>query len=120
MIIISEDKWDMIRENLLDDLDEDKVSTEPLVRFDFKKNLEEPIGVRETHEFTKNNMDFELILDKENKTIKNTSEKDGKVHETYTRVPNEYTYKLTIRFRDVDGSWKDSSALEKRYEGEEE
>jgi len=119
MINITEDKWDDIKANLLDDLEDDKVSMEPLVRFDYKTNQEEEIGIRETHEFTKNNMDFMLILDKANKLSKTETEKSGRLVEHYTRSPDEYTYKLTIKFRDIDGSWKDSSAMEKRYEGEE-
>ncbi len=120
MIIISEDKWDDIKANLLDDLEDDDISIDPLFRFDYKTNQEEEIGIRETHEFTKNNMDFMLILDKENKVTKTEVEKDGRLVEHYARSPNEYSYKLTIKFRDIDGSWKDSSAMEKRYEGDEE
>ncbi len=116
MIIINEDKWDDIKANLLDDLEDDEISIDPLFRFDYKTNQEEEIGVRETHEFTKNNMDFMLILDKENRVTKTESEKAGRVVEHYSRSPNEFTYKLTIKFRDIDGSWKDSSAMEKRYE----
>ena len=116
MIIINEDKWDDIKANLLDDLEDDEISIDPLFRFDYKTNREEEIGVRETHEFTKNNMDFMLILDKENLVTKTESEKAGRVVEHYSRSPNEFTYKLTIKFRDIDGSWKDSSAMEKRYE----
>ena len=120
MITISEDKWDDIKANLLDDLEDDEVTTEPLIRFDYKTNQEEEIGVRETHEFSKNGMDFMLILDKENKLSKTESEKNDRLVEHYSRSHNEYSYKLTIKFRDVDGSWKDSSAMEKRYEGDEE
>lgn len=116
MIIINEDKWDDIKANLLDDLEDDEISIDPLFRFDYKTNREEEIGIRETHEFTKNNMDFMLILDKENRVTKTETEKAGRVVEHYSRSPNEYTYKLTIKFRDIDGSWKDSSAMEKRYE----
>jgi len=116
MIMINEDKWDDIKNNLLDDLEDDEVSVEPLFRFDYKTNKEEQIGIRETHEFTKNNMDLMLVLDKENKVSKTEVEKSGRLVEHYNRSPNEYTYKLTIQFRDKDGSWKDSSALEKRYE----
>ncbi len=116
MIIINEDKWDDIKANLLDDLEDDEISIDPLFRFDYKTNREEEIGVRETHEFTKNNMDFMLILDKENRVTKTETEKGGRLVEHYSRSPNEFTYKLTIKFRDIDGSWKDSSAMEKRYE----
>jgi len=120
MITITEDKWDDIKANLLDDLEDDEVNVEPLFRFDYKANHEEQIGLRETHEFTKNGMDFMLILDKENKVTKTETEKSGRLIEHYSRSPNEYLYKLTIKFRDIDGSWKDSSAMEKRYEGEED
>ena len=116
MIMINEDKWDDIKNNLLDDLEDDEVSVEPLFRFDYKTNKEEEIGIRETHEFNKNNMDLMLVLDKENKVTKTEVEKSGRLVEHYTRSPDEFTYKLTIKFRDKDGSWKDSSALEKRYE----
>lgn len=114
--MISEEKWEDIKNNLLSDLDDDDVTTEPLIRFDYKTNQEEQIGVRESHEFTKNNMDFQLILDKENKVTKTEAQKSGRTVEHFARSANEYTYKLTIKFRDIDGSWKDSSALEKRYE----
>lgn len=110
MIIISEDKWDYIKVNLLDKLEEDKVGTEPLFRFNYDTNQEEKIGMRETHEFTKNGMDFLLVLDKEAKATQNEEHFSGGI---------EYIFKMTIKFRDVDGSWKDSSAMEKRYEGEE-
>jgi len=120
MITISEDKWDDIKANLLDDLEDDEISIEPLFRFDYKTNQEDQMGVRETHEFSKNGMDFMLILDKENKVTKTESEKSGRLVEHYARSENEFTFKLTIKFRDIDGSWKDSSAMEKRYEGEEE
>ena len=120
MITISEDKWDDIKANLLDDLEDDVVNIAPLHRFDHKTNQEEVVGVRETHEFTKNGMDFQLIMDKENKVSKTEVEKSGRLVEHYTRSPNEYTYKLTIKFRDVDGSWKDSSAMEKRYDDDTE
>lgn len=120
MISITEDKWDDIKANLLDDLEDDEVTTEPLFRFDYKANKEEEIGVRETHEFTKNGMDFMLILDKEYRLTKTETEKSGRLVEHYSRSPDEFTYKLTIKFRDIDGSWKDSSAMEKRYEGEED
>jgi hypothetical protein len=116
MIILSEEKWDDIKANLLDDLEGDNVTTEPLFRFDYKTNQEQEIGVRETHEFTKNGMDFLLTLDKENKLTKTEGEKNGRVVEHYARSPNEFSYKLHIKFRDIDGSWKDSSAMEKRYE----
>ena len=119
MISISEDKWDDIKANLLDDLEDDDVSIEPLHRFDHKTNQEEVIGVRETHEFTKNGMDFMLIMDKENKVSKTEVQKSGRTVEHYSRSPDEYMFKLTIKFRDVDGSWKDSSAMEKRYDDEE-
>ena len=116
MIIINEDKWDDIKNGLLSELEDDEVSTEPLFRFDYKTNQEEEIGLRETHEFTKNGMDIMLVLDKENRVTKTEVEKNGRLVEHYARSPNEYSYKLSIKFRDKDGSWKDSSALEKRYE----
>lgn len=112
MIIISEDKWDYIKVNLLDNLEDDKVGMEPLFRFNYDTNEEEKIGMRETHEFTKSGMDFLLVMDKEEKPLKN--------EEHFTGSTKEYFFKLTIKFRDVDGSWKDSSAMEKRYEGEDD
>ncbi len=56
-----------------------------------------------------------LILDKEHRLNKTTSEKDGKLKEHYTRSPDEFTYKLSIKYRAPDGSWKDSSSLEDNF-----
>ncbi len=114
MIIIKEDQWDEIKENLLSSVDYE-FSHEPLVYFHHKTNESEEIGTRETYEFTKNNMDFMIILDKEKRLTKTTSEKDGKVKEHFQRSPDEYTYKLTIQYRSQDGSWKDSSSLESSF-----
>ncbi len=115
MIIIKDDQWDEIKENLLSSI-QYEFRQEPLVRFDHKKNQAEEIGVRETYEFSKDNKDYLLILDKEHKLLKTTSEKEGRLKEHYARSPDEFTYKLSIKFRDQDGSWKDSSALESHFE----
>ena len=114
MVIINEDKWDDIKNDFLNSIDYD-FKEEPLVYFNHKTNQQEEIGIREIYEFSKDNRDFILILDKEHRLNKTTSEKNGKVKEHYSRSPEELTYKLSIKFRDGDGSWKDSSALENNF-----
>lgn len=111
MVIINEDKWDQIQEDFLSTV-EYEFKAEPLIYFNHKTNQQEEIGVRETYEFTKNDMDYLLIMDKEHKLIKTESEKDGVLKEHYQRLPDEFTYKLSVKFREKDGSWKDSAALE--------
>ncbi|MFA5829635.1 MAG: hypothetical protein WC843_04020 [Candidatus Gracilibacteria bacterium] len=115
MIYINEDKWDDIKRDFLDSI-EYEVSEEPLVYFDHKTNTQEEIGIRETYEFSKNNMDYMLILDKEHRLTKTSSEKGGKLKEHYSRSPDEFSYKLSVKYRDLDGSWKDSSSLETNLE----
>lgn len=110
MIIINEDKWDEIKELLLGSADY-RLNKEPLVRYDHGKNQQETIGARETYEFSKNDVDYMVILDKEHKLTKTTSEKDGRYKEQYSRSPTEIVYKLSVKFCDKDGNWKDSSAL---------
>lgn len=114
MVIINEDKWDDIKKDFLSSADYE-FSEEPLVYFNHKNNEQEEIGIREIYEFSKNDRDFMLILDKEHRLIKTTSEKDGKQKDHYRRDPSEFTYKLSVKFRDGDGSWKDSSALESNF-----
>lgn len=115
MVIINEDKWDDIKRDFLADADYE-LSEEPLIYFNHKTNEQEEIGIRETYEFTKNDRDFMLILDKEYRLNKTTSEKDGKLKEHYSRSMDEFTYKLSVKFRGEDGSWKDSSALDGHIE----
>ncbi len=115
MITINEEKWSDIKNTLLGSIDYE-FTEEPLIYFDHKKNQQEEIGTRETYEFSKNDRDFMLILDKTHRLTKSSSEKDGKLKEHYSRSPNEFTYKLSIKYRDQDGSWKDSSALEGNFE----
>lgn len=115
MIIINEDKWDDIKSSLLSSI-EYEFTEEPLIYFNHKTSEQEEIGTRETYEFSKNGKDFMLILDKAHRLIKISSEKDGRLKEHYMRSPNEFTYKLSIKFCDQDGSWKDSSALENNFE----
>ena len=115
MITLNENKWDDIKNDFLSSIDYE-LSEEPLVYFNPKNKQQEEIGVREIYEFSKDNRDFMLILDKEHRLTKTTSEKDGKLKEHYQRSPDEFTYKLSIKFRDGDGSWKDSSALENSFE----
>lgn len=98
MVIINEDQWDDIKRDFLNF--EHEVREEPLIRDNPKKNVQEELGVREIHEFTKNDTDYMLIMDK--------------VHQVAD--PNRFTYKLSIKYRDRDGSWKDSSALEGNFE----
>lgn len=117
MIILREDQWDDIKDEFLSQV-KYEYREDPLIRFDTKKNVQEEIGTRETYEFTKNDVDYMVILDKEYRLTKTTSEKEGKFKEHYSRSPNEFTYKLSIKFRDKDGSWKDSSALENSLEQE--
>lgn len=115
MIIINEDKWDDIKTDFLNSIDYE-FSEEPLFYFNHKTNEQEEVGMRETYEFSKNNMDFMVVLDKEKKLLKTSSEKDGKLKEHFSRSTNEIIYKLSVKFRDQDGSWKDSSAMESNFE----
>lgn len=115
MVIINEDKWDDIKRDFLSDI-EYELNEEPLVYFNHKNNTQEDIGTRETYTFTKNNMDFMLILDKENRLSKTTTEKNGRQIDHYSRSPDEYTYKLSIKYREMNGEWKDSSAMEGNFE----
>ncbi|MFA5160427.1 MAG: hypothetical protein WC484_08005 [Candidatus Omnitrophota bacterium] len=115
MININEDKWDDIKRDFLSEI-EYEFSEEPLIYFDHKTNTQEEIGTRETYTFTKNDMDIMVIMDKERRLTKTSSEKDGKQKDHYRRSLDEYTYKLSVKFRDKDGSWKDSSALEGNFE----
>lgn len=114
MIIINEDKWEDIKNDFLSSI-EYEFTEEPLIYFNHKNNQQEEIGTREIYNFTKNDRDYMLILDKENRLSKSTSEKDGKLKEHYQRSSTEFTYKLRVQFRDQDGSWKDSSALEDNF-----
>lgn len=115
MIIINEDKWDDIKNNFLDSI-EYELTEVPLIYFNHKTNQQKEIGVRETYEFTKDDKDFMLIVDKENRLTKISTEKNGKFKEHYTRSADKFTYKLSIKFRGQDGSWKDSSAMESNFE----
>jgi hypothetical protein len=115
MININEDKWDDIKNDFLSTI-EYEFSEEPLIYFNNKTNTQEDIGTRETYEFTKNDNDFMVIMDKERRLTKTSSEKDGKQKDHYQRSLDEYTYKLSVKFRDKDGSWKDSSAMESNFE----
>jgi len=115
MIIINEDKWDDIKRDFLSNVDY-TFSEEPLIYFNHKNNEQEEIGTRETYEFTKNDMDFMVVLDIENRLSKTTTEKDGKQKDHYSRSSDEFTYKMSVKFRDKDGSWKDSSAMESNFE----
>lgn len=117
MIIINEDQWDDIKRDFLESVDYE-FSKEPLIYFDYKNNEQQEIGVRETYEFTKNNMDIMVIMDKENRLSKTTTEKNGRQKDHYSRSADEFTYKLSVKFRDKDGSWKDSAALESNFEKE--
>lgn len=111
MITINEDKWDDMKRDFLNSV-EYEFKEEPIIHFNAKNNQQEEIGVREIYEFSKNDMDFMLTLDKEHKLLKTTSEKDGKQKDHYQRLPDEFTYKLSIKYRHLDGEWKDSSAME--------
>ena len=115
MISINEDKWDDIKNTLLTAI-KHEFTEEPLIYFNHKTNEQEEIGTRETYEFSKNGTDYMLILDKAHRLTKSSSEKNGKLKEHYSRSPDEFTYKLSIKFRDQDGSWKDCSALESGFE----
>jgi hypothetical protein len=115
MITINEEKWEDIKNDFLGTV-EYEFNEEPLVYFDSKTNTQEDIGTRETYEFSKNDMDFMIIMDKERRLTKTSTEKDGKQKDHYRRSLNEYTYKLQVKFRDQDGSWKDSSAMEGNFE----
>lgn len=115
MIIINEDKWDDIQNDFLDSVDYE-FSEEPLIYFNHKTNEQEEIGTREIYQFTKNDMDFMVILDKENRLMKTSTEKKGVLKEQFSRSPDEIIYKLSVKFRDQDGSWKDSSAMESNFE----
>jgi hypothetical protein len=115
MVNLNEDKWDDIKRDFLSEVDYD-FKEEPLVYFDDRTGAQEQIGTRETYEFTKNDMDFMIIMDKERRLTKTSSEKDGKQKDHYKRSLDEYTYKLQVKFRDRDGSWKDSSAMEDNFD----
>ena len=115
MVILNEDKWEDIKRDFLSSV-EYEFKEEPLIYFNHKTNQEEEIGTRETYEFSKNNMDFMLILDKEYRLDKTTSEKDGKLKEHYQRSTDEIMYKMSVKFRHGDGSWMDSSAMESSFE----
>lgn len=114
MIIINEDKWDDMKSAFLSKIDYD-FSEEPLVYFNHKTNEQQEIGTREKYTFTKNNMDFMIILDKEHRLNKVTTQKNGRQIDHYSRNPNEFTYKLSVKYREMDGSWKDSSAMENSF-----
>jgi hypothetical protein len=111
MVIINEDKWDDIKRDFLGEV-KYEFHEEPLIYFNHKTNNQEEIGTREIYEFSKKDMDFMLILDKEHRLIKTTSEKDGKFKEHFQRSPDEFTFKLSIKYRHFNGDWKDSSAME--------
>ena len=115
MIIINEEKWQDIKNDFIKSIDY-KFSEVPLIYFNHKNNREEEIGRRETYEFSKNDIDYMIVLDVEHRLNKSTSEKDGKLKENYSRSKEDFTYKLSIKFQDKDGSWKDSSALESNFE----
>jgi hypothetical protein len=115
MIIINEDKWEDIKNDFLSTV-ECEVSEEPLVYYNPKTNTQEDIGTRETYQFSKNDMDFMIVMDKERRLTKISTEKGGKQKDHYQRSLNEYTYKLQVKFRDRDGSWRDSSAMESNFE----
>jgi len=115
MVTINEDKWDDIKRDFLSEI-EYEVTEEPLVYFNHKTNEQQDIGTRETYLFSKNNMDFMLILDKELRLTKTTTEKNGIQKDHYSRSSDEYTWKLSIKYREMDGNWKDSSAMEGNLE----
>lgn len=115
MITINEDQWEDIKRDFLSAV-EYEFSEEPLIYFNQKTNEQQEIGMRETYEFSKNDMDFMVILDKELRLSKTTTEKDGRQKDHYSRSSDEYVYKLSVKFRDKDGEWKDSSAMESRFE----
>ncbi len=115
MININEDKWDDIKRDFLSDI-EYELSEEPLIYFNDKTNTQEEVGTRETYTFSKNEMDFMIIMDKERRLTKISSEKGGKQKDHYQRSLDEYSYKLSVKFRDKDGSWKDASAMEGNLE----
>jgi hypothetical protein len=115
MVIINEDKWEDMKRDFLSDIDYE-FSDEPLIYFNHKLNLPEEIGIRETYEFSKNGMDYMIVLDKEHRLTKTTTEKNGQSKDHYQRNPDEWTYKLSVKLRDQDGSWKDSTSLENRLE----
>lgn len=96
MITINEEKWADIKHDFLDTVDYE-FSEEPLMIFNNKNHQEEEIGIRETYEFSRNDMDYMVIVDKD------------------TRFENP-VFKLSIKFRDKDGAWKDSAALESNFE----
>jgi hypothetical protein len=100
MIILNEEKWEDIKNDFIKTIDY-TFSEAPLMYFDHKKNREEEIGTRETYEFTKNETDYMIVVDIENRGSGENS-----------------MYKLSVKFRDKDGSWKDSSALESNFEQE--
>jgi len=115
MININEDKWDDIKRDFLSDVDYE-FNEEPLVYYNHKTNTQEDIGTRETYTFTKKDMDIMMILDKELRLSKTSTEKNGIQKDHYTRSKDEYSYKLSVKFRGMDGSWKDSSAMEGNFE----
>ncbi len=115
MIIINEEKWSDIKNDFLHSV-EYEYTEEPLIHFNYKTNQPEEIGTREVYEFSKNGMDFMLTLDKERRVIKNDSESKHKKNESLVRSNDELVYKLSIKFRDEEGTWKDSSHLEKKFD----
>lgn len=115
MITINEEKWEDIKNDFIKTI-EYKFSESPLIYFNHKTNREEEIGTRETYEFSKNDVDYMIVVDIENRLSKSTSEKDGKLKEHYSRSKDEFSYKLSVKFQDKDGSWKDCSALESNFE----
>ena len=99
MIVINEDQWDDIKRDFFFFFD-CEFTEEPLMHFNSKSHAAEEIGKREVYEFSKNEMDYMIILDKE-----------------VAREDAERTiYKLSVKFKDQDGNWKDSSALESNFE----
>jgi hypothetical protein len=115
MININENQWDDIKRDFLSAV-EYQFSEEPLIYFNYKNNEQQEIGTRETYQFSKNDMDYMVVLDKELRLSKTSTEKGGIQKDHYSRSLDEYTYKLSVKFRDIDGSWKDSSAMESNFE----
>jgi hypothetical protein len=115
MVNINENKWDDIKRDFLSDI-EYEFSEEPLIYYNDRNDTQEEVGTRETYQFSKNDQDYMIIMDKERRLTKTSTEKDGKQKDHYTRSLDEYSYKLQVKFRDTDGSWKDSSAMEGHLE----
>ena len=99
MIVINEDQWDDIKRDFLSEVD-CEFTEEPLMHFNAKTNMTEEIGKREVYEFSKNEMDYMIILDKE--IARDDAER--------------VIFKLSVKFKDQEGNWKDSSALESNFE----